>query len=257
MVKDEKCYMCEKDATSREHVPPKCLFPESSEFHDNDYRKNIITVPSCDEHNSKKSKDDEFLLLNIPRISGNNTVGFIIGSTKVSRAFDRSPHLEDAVFKNKKTIEIPVKSESIKITYGNPDHLRLIKCFERIFFGLYRHHYGENFSGQIKVFFDCFVYEDTSLQNYKKLIRVKIAEDLEGKEVFGENPDVFTYQFTDPDVYGIIACKATFYQNTVIYGAYRKEEQNDLLSILIRDKVCDVYVKNGDTDILISKAKGK
>jgi len=32
------CYMCERTATTREHVPPKSFFPEG-------YRTNLVTVP--------------------------------------------------------------------------------------------------------------------------------------------------------------------------------------------------------------------
>lgn len=55
----ETCYMCDEPSTSREHVPPKCLFP-TLESIGRDLRKNLITVPSCDKHNSQKSDDDEF-----------------------------------------------------------------------------------------------------------------------------------------------------------------------------------------------------
>jgi hypothetical protein len=55
------CYMCDSPETSREHAPPLCFFPEANVF-GRDLRRNLITVPpSCDLHNSKKSKDDEFL----------------------------------------------------------------------------------------------------------------------------------------------------------------------------------------------------
>ena len=54
------CYMCAAEETSREHAPPQCLFPAASDI-GRDLRRNLITVPSCDEHNSKKSADDEFL----------------------------------------------------------------------------------------------------------------------------------------------------------------------------------------------------
>lgn len=64
-----QCYMCVSPATSREHVPPLCLFPESKDVGGKDYRRNLITVPSCDEHNSKKESDDEFLMVSL---AGNN-----------------------------------------------------------------------------------------------------------------------------------------------------------------------------------------
>jgi len=70
------CYYCGTDASSKEHVPPKCLFPEKKDIADGmNYRKNLITVPSCDKHNSNKCKDDEYLQLIIVHGYFNNTVG--------------------------------------------------------------------------------------------------------------------------------------------------------------------------------------
>ena len=62
----EKCYWCGRDATSREHVPPKCLFPEDKDIksiYKGTFRRSLITVPSCDEHNLAKSHDDEYLMV--------------------------------------------------------------------------------------------------------------------------------------------------------------------------------------------------
>ena len=60
--KKNNCYMCDSYAVTVEHVPPACLFPEKKDSKDIDFRKNLITVPSCEIHNSKKSDDDEFLM---------------------------------------------------------------------------------------------------------------------------------------------------------------------------------------------------
>jgi hypothetical protein len=50
------CYMCDRDASSREHVPPAAFFPEQKESPDGkDYRRNLITVPSCSKHNYEKT----------------------------------------------------------------------------------------------------------------------------------------------------------------------------------------------------------
>lgn len=54
------CYMCDAEATTVEHVPPKCIFPESKDLSSTDklldFRKQLITVPSCDDHNGKNQK---------------------------------------------------------------------------------------------------------------------------------------------------------------------------------------------------------
>ena len=57
------CYMCSAPKTSVEHVPPKGLFPKSKDLPAGmNLRKQLITVPACDLHNTEKSHDDEYLM---------------------------------------------------------------------------------------------------------------------------------------------------------------------------------------------------
>lgn len=66
------CYMCDSLATSNEHAPPKCFFPEANAA-GQDLRRNLITVPACDAHNAAKSKDDEYLRAIILLASGSSS----------------------------------------------------------------------------------------------------------------------------------------------------------------------------------------
>ncbi len=50
----ERCYFCVNPSTTREHVPPKQMFKA--------FQCDSITVPSCDEHNSKKGKNDQAIV---------------------------------------------------------------------------------------------------------------------------------------------------------------------------------------------------
>lgn len=50
----ERCYFCVNTATSREHVPPKQMFKG--------FDCDSITVPSCNEHNSKKCGHDQAIV---------------------------------------------------------------------------------------------------------------------------------------------------------------------------------------------------
>src|SRR5437016_4701128 len=45
-------YCCQRDATTRDHIPPKALGGPTG---------HRITVPSCSECNNTQSKDDEYL----------------------------------------------------------------------------------------------------------------------------------------------------------------------------------------------------
>jgi len=53
-----RCYRCGEKATSREHYPPKALFPKNSKLQ-------LKTVPSCFLHNSARSNDDQYFLAHI------------------------------------------------------------------------------------------------------------------------------------------------------------------------------------------------
>jgi hypothetical protein len=57
-----QCYACEAPATNREHAPPLCFYPKAKDLSAGapDLRRNLITVPSCDDHNNPKSQDDEY-----------------------------------------------------------------------------------------------------------------------------------------------------------------------------------------------------
>src|SRR4030081_910056 len=99
------CYMCAARATSREHVPPRNLFPEARENGGVDYRLNLITVPSCDVHNSAKSDDDEFLMVSLAGIFGSNSMGYMNRLGKFDRAVLASAnHLLDQVLLEKEEI---------------------------------------------------------------------------------------------------------------------------------------------------------
>jgi len=80
--KKRECYACTAPASDREHVPAKSFFPSGM-------RGNLLTVPSCREHNGGYSKDVEYVRNMIVCREGLNSVGQqMLESAK--RSFDRS-----------------------------------------------------------------------------------------------------------------------------------------------------------------------
>ena len=220
-MQEEQCYMCTRIATSVEHVPPKCLFPEIKDS-GNNYRKNLITVPSCDEHNEKKSHDDEFLMVSIAGILGNNSIGYEHYHGKVQRAIKRSSYklLKKAFIKGE-IFRISDNNKFIDILWGTPDHSRLLNCFEHIAHGVYKHHFKSSFNGSIKTLLHFIHPSEKNPQNFKKFIEHRASIDLEGKAIHGENKGVFYYQLTDPDQFGLFIAKLCFYQNVNIYICFQ------------------------------------
>jgi hypothetical protein len=217
----EKCYMCSKPACSREHVPPRNLFPESKDV-GTDYRSNLITVPSCDQHNSAKSHDDEFLMVCLAGIVGNNSVGLMHKLTKVNRAVQRTNGvLLDRAFKTKKElqlIETPYGKHGI--LWGSPDGERLLRCFDSVARGLHFSHYGRRFKGGVKTLLSYLFHEDDTPRNFSAFITHRAEIDLRGKPRIGANPDVFYYQVTDNDENGLFLMRLCFYGGINVHCAF-------------------------------------
>lgn len=223
METDNKCYMCEHKATTREHVPPLCLFPEQKDTQGIDFRNELITVPSCDEHNSKKSKDDEFLMVSIAGIVGNNRLGFFHTKTKINRAIRRKSKdfLNKAVIKNHKDLVIETKrGGKFPVLYGNPDYDRLVKCFESIAYGLYFNEYKKTYTGEIKMLLGFINYNDPNNNTMIFFIKERFEVEELALEIQGENKEVFKYQFCKPDKFGLIGLKLTFYGATDVYISF-------------------------------------
>jgi len=217
-----------------------------------DYRKELITVPSCELHNIKKSKDDEFLLICLSRLFEANHIGFKLGSGKVHRSLKRKPHLIDSVFKRKLTASYDYEDGKIDLTVGTPDVDRLIGCFEKIFYGIHRHHFGKNFPGKIKVLMGFLKHASKDTTYMQNFLETRAAEDLSGKPIFGSNPDVFSFQFTAPDTDGIFLCKTTYYGNISVYGAFAEKEPTNLLSLLMGSGI-PVIVNHKGKQVVFNK----
>lgn len=252
MQDENQCYMCDDPSSSKEHVPPRCLFPEKKDSDGIDYRKDLITVPSCDLHNMNKSKDDEFLLICLSRLIEANLVGFKLGSSKVRRSLERRPHIMDSVFKQKLTTLYEHEGAKFDLTVGTPDVDRLVSCFEKIFYGIYRHHFGKRFYGKIKVLMGFLKHSSKDSADIQDFLEIRAAEDLSGKPIFGSNPEVFSFQFTEPDAEGLFLCKATFYGNVAVYGAFAEKEPTNFLSLLIQKGV-PVIVSHKGKNVTFNK----
>src|SRR5438270_11772363 len=87
----KKCYRCNEDSVTREHVPPLSFFPT-------EHRNNLITVPSCRLHNNDNSKDVEYVRNIISMSRSANIVGSKYFWSKGFRSLKRSPKLLKRTF---------------------------------------------------------------------------------------------------------------------------------------------------------------
>ena len=255
---ENKCYMCDNHATTREHVPPLCLFPEQKDVKGLDFRKGLITVPSCDDHNSKKTKDDEFLMVSIAGIVGNNWVGYFHTKTKITRAISRksSDFLNKAVIRNSKELIIEAKNGlKFPVILGNPDYQRFVKCFENIAYGLYFNDYKKSFKGKIRMLLGFVKYEAPDSNTFISFLKKRFEMDELALDIKGDNPEVFKYQFCKPDKFGLIGLKLTFYGATDVFISFLPEDKKEPfdLGLFLLDKGLPITFTLGDEEFEFNK----
>ncbi len=222
------CYMCDSKANSVEHIPPKCLFPRKKDLPRGvDLRKQLITVPSCYEHNSKKSKDDEYLLYCLVMSIPSNEVGKNIFVKKIMRAIQRNPSLikqflsnhRDVFVQNIKTLKID-KSLGIEI-----DIQRIENEIEHLSRALFFDHFGEKWLGEVSIYPNFLLSMADGYRKTNQLIKDMddMAEELFSKEkLYGDNPEVFKYNAVDKGKDKPKFMRLYFYNGnriTVIFGA--------------------------------------
>jgi hypothetical protein len=195
------CYFCDEDPCSREHVPPRCLFPEIKDLRDGkNQRKNLVSVPSCHAHNSAKSSDDEFLMWILAVIAQGNDLKDQHMLSKCMRAFERSPNRFIDIMSNLSPSLLGYSAEGlVKTATFEVDLDRFIHCMSRIAAGLYYHHYGKRWRGTYLVFTDAFFeMKNSRAAEINQTIfesNKRIVEAFCVLPYLGSNPSIFRYKY--------------------------------------------------------------
>ena len=189
--------MCSELATSKEHTPPKCFFPEDKYIgKENTQRIDLITVPSCDLHNGQKSGDDEYLLYLFTMSERANGYGKANFHTKVIKAAKRRPKLSEHIFS--------IESEIDGNTGYQIDRERINQTIGQISRAIFHHETGLKWFPPVHV--NSTIFEVPEEQDGIKLDRKAIISPrwefvtktmglLKDKKWLGSNPKTFKYKF--------------------------------------------------------------
>lgn len=194
----DNCYLCGGKKCSVEHVPAKCFFPEDAE-----YRMNLITVPSCKDHNENTSRDDEYVRNIICMSIGNNAIAYKQFIDKVIKSFEHSPALQKQTLKNTKQVYIK-KDEEVQQTFAfKIDIDRFDKVMKKIGYALYYHEFGMVWQKGLIIFSDYLLNDEMQLDELGELISHYRSEF--GTSTFdGDNPKVFQYKFQETNSEDVI-----------------------------------------------------
>jgi len=193
----EQCYACDRPGVSREHAPPLALFPEFKDV-GVDLRKRLITVPACDEHNPRKSKDDEYLMMVLVANIGVNEFANQQVATKIVRAWERNPALKDVAVRDPQVSE----NDGRRTMTFKLDLPRFNGAMELISKAIYRHETGRNWSQPFFSYATSLLPSDPD-RSGEVTERTRQFKDLldrafEKQPWKGENPDVFKYHIYLP-----------------------------------------------------------
>ncbi|MCK5757772.1 MAG: hypothetical protein KAH14_01675 [Clostridiales bacterium] len=207
------CVFCGKPVTTRDHVPPKGLFPTPRPT-------TLITVPSCDNCNGGNKLHDEYFKTMLCMREYKNENGALkklipdmfskLGSTKKT-GFRTSllNNLDHIDIQTKSGIIVPNKLAS-KI-----DMSRMNRVIERTVRGLYYHEMKQMIlksNVQVRVIF----YEDmdTSTEETKNIIKAVYP-----MQIITIEDDIFNYRFVyDQDKPAVSVWLLCFYKEFYVFG---------------------------------------
>jgi hypothetical protein len=190
------CYMCESPATSREHAPPLCIFPERKDMQDGiDYRQNLITVPACDEHNLRKSADDEYLQLILIHGYFNNPLAEKQFMTKLLRAFRRRPALLAQLHRE----NTPVVVGEVETAAVTIDRRRFERSLEMIVRALHFHTFKERLLEPMRMHTTLLLDMESDVADANNEMVKKfcagVRELIGDAPALGDNPNVFWFKY--------------------------------------------------------------
>ena len=189
------CYACDKLATSKEHVPPKCFFPKKKYLLSGmDYRRNLIRVASCDDHNQAKSQDDLYLLFVILSHYGNSATAQRYFSRKIIPLLKRYPSLLRKFIPGYYPATVHGQATGAIVL----DIVRVRKCLDLIARAIYFRHYEEKWHQPQVIICPAIIEIDGArsqefnrVVQYIDLVTAKLFSNAQRQ---GQNPGIFYYQ---------------------------------------------------------------
>jgi hypothetical protein len=195
--------MCPELATTREHAPPQCFFPDG-------FRKNLTTVPSCPEHNYGHSLDVEYTRNVICTQHGVNAAATAVFET-AKRSFENSPGLMARTFRTMKPFG---EGGTFRV-----DLQRHRKVMRAIAFATYLRDNGHKHEGDWRIFTPSFLFAD-SLNDGRPDPWMPLRRVLESAQFTPRavtQPEVFKYGVLQMDEERVLY-KFEFYEAVTVHA---------------------------------------
>jgi hypothetical protein len=206
----DKCYMCDADGPTREHVPPFSFFPPG-------HRSNLLTVPSCSEHNNSNSLDVEYARNVIVSQISTNALARTWFQGPTLRSYKRSPGLRNRTFA-KMTPVIVDGHETVIVECEMPRFESIVKA---IAYACYFNDFGKRYHRDWVIFSSSLVATEILVQGLpdpNESLRVWLRS-LPFTDMPTSNPEVFRYGIhIENESDGVYSYRFEFYEGFVIHA---------------------------------------
>ena len=193
-------------------MPPKCFFPSKDELPSGqDYRVNLITVPSCDRHNIAKSGDDQYLLMVIISHWQNNLVSYQHFARSVITAIARRPALRQ-VYMGEYIPVIVDGRPSAKFTIDRARFDRSVACIaSALHFYNYHERWGEHIRVESSALLALNGGNLPQRNSVLKALDIVTADQLSGQPWRGANPEISRYRIDREPLRAWLLVEMVFY----------------------------------------------
>lgn len=233
-----QCYCCEAIATTKDHIPPKCFFPEKKHLPSNspDYRSQLVTVPACSAHNNSRSNDDEYTAAVIVMNSQSDLAFSMFKSKWVQTLLRREGVLGKRIFsaaRNARVIsrknDVLIPNKTLAISYEMKRIERVIESIARALYYL-ESGYQEKWTDDCIIRSPNFLNRDLSYsqdayslnQINQTFIHGEKHQEL-GITRKGTQPDIFYYQFFKSEDMNFII-RMVFYSDFTFLAFLKQKE---------------------------------
>lgn len=204
------CYACNAPKTSMEHAPPKCFFPEEKDtIGTHLFRRDLIKVPSCDQHNTEKSNDDVYALWHLAGLDGVNDCGRMIRENLLQRMAERDLEKRDGAMMRRFENEVYEIDRGRLI--GRVDSRRMLRFFRACAQAVYFFHTFKKLTLPLRVVSLGNDFRDTIRAEELRKSEQFFDTELGNSEIYGANPEVFHYSICEKTQEEIILIRLVFY----------------------------------------------
>jgi hypothetical protein len=218
------CYVCDAPKTSREHVPPLCFFPDKEDKRGHSlYRKNLIRVPSCDDHNTEKSEDDLYAAFHLASMIRGNHCAALVRDAVIARVLKNDQANRDGAFT--KLLLSQTRGRVGENVAGELDPKRMVRFLALCARGLYFYQTLRKLKLPLRVASVDYDLLDPAKREQCEAWRRSFNEEMKGCKYHGNNPDVFRYAICEKPEKGVVMIEMIFFGELQRWAFYHPDAE--------------------------------